>query len=60
MSDETRHAEVHADAIRVDIRDGGTVHIDGRVDNWSELQAVKRTIWSAPGVRSIEDRLTVG
>lgn len=55
-----RHAEVQANAIRVDIRDGGTVHIDGRVDNWSELQAVKRAIWSAPGVRAIEDQLRVG
>lgn len=55
-----RHAEVQADAIRVDVRDGGTVQIDGRVDNWSELQAVKRAVWSAPGVRAIEDRLRVG
>jgi osmotically-inducible protein OsmY len=53
-----RHAEVEADAVRVDIRDDGTVRIDGRVDNWSEMQAVERAVWSAPGVRKVEDHLT--
>lgn len=55
-----RHAEIEADAVRVDIRDDGTVRIDGRVDNWSEKQAVERAVWSAPGVRVVEDRLTIG
>lgn len=53
-----RHAEVEADAVRVDIRDDGTVRIEGRVDNWSEMQAVERAVWSAPGVRKVEDHLT--
>lgn len=55
-----RHAEVRAELVRVDIRDDGTVRIDGRVDNWSEKQAVERAVWSAPGVRLVEDRLTIG
>jgi osmotically-inducible protein OsmY len=52
-----RHAEVEADAVRVDVMDDGTVRIDGHVDNWSEMQAVERAVWSAPGVRRVEDRL---
>ncbi|MDE2271542.1 MAG: BON domain-containing protein [Xanthomonadaceae bacterium] len=52
-----RHAEIEADAVRVDVLDDGTVRIDGHVDNWSEMQAVERAVWSAPGVRRVEDRL---
>lgn len=53
-----RHAEVEADAIHVNIGDDGTVRIAGQVDNWSELQAVEHAVWSAPGVRRIDDHLT--
>lgn len=54
-----RHAEIEADAIHVDVRDGGEVCIDGHVGNWSEREAVERAVWSAPGVRNIDDRLTI-
>lgn len=53
-----RHAEVEADAVRVDVRSDGTVHIEGRVDNWSEMQAVEHAVWSAPGVQRVDDHLT--
>jgi osmotically-inducible protein OsmY len=53
-----RHAEVEADAVRVDIHDDGTVRIEGRVDNWSEMQAVEHAVWSAPGVKRVDDHLT--
>jgi osmotically-inducible protein OsmY len=53
-----RHAEVEADAVRVDVRDDGTVRIEGRVDNWSEMQAVEHAVWSAPGVQRVDDHLT--
>lgn len=53
-----RHAEVEAGAVRVDIHEDGTVRIDGRVDNWSEMQAVEHAVWSAPGVKHVDDRLT--
>ena len=53
-----RHAEVQADAVRVDIYGDGRVRIDGRVDNWSEMQAVEHAVWSAPGVKHIDDHLT--
>lgn len=54
-----RHAEVEADEVRVDVREGGMVRLDGHVDNWRELQAVKRAVWSAPGVQSIDDHLVI-
>lgn len=55
-----RHSEVEASKIRIDIRGEGTVSLEGQVDNWDERQAVERAAWSAPGVRIVEDRLTIG
>jgi osmotically-inducible protein OsmY len=52
-----RHAEVEADAVHVDVRNDGTVHLEGRVDNWSEMQAVENAVWSAPGVQRVDDHL---
>jgi osmotically-inducible protein OsmY len=52
-----RHAEIEAGAVHVDVRADGTVRLDGHVDNWSEMQAVERAVWAAPGVRVIEDNL---
>jgi len=54
-----RHAELEAIQIRVDVRDGGTVHIEGKVDNWDERRAVERAAWSAAGVRAVENRVTI-
>lgn len=54
-----RHAEVEAERIQVEIRDSGTVRLEGQVDNWDERQAVERAVWSAPGVRAIDDRLRI-
>ncbi|KQZ56874.1 MULTISPECIES: BON domain-containing protein [unclassified Lysobacter] len=55
-----RYAEIEAKGIRVEIKDGSTVRIEGQVDNWDERQAVERAAWSAPGVRIVEDHLTIG
>ncbi len=52
-----RHAEVEAEAVHVDVRTDGTVYIEGRVDNWAEKRAVENAVWSAPGVRRIDDHL---
>lgn len=54
-----RHAEVEAERIKVDVRDNGTVAIEGRVDDWEERQAVERAAWSAPGVREVENRVRI-
>lgn len=54
-----RHAEVEASHIKVEVRDGDTVSLEGEVDNWDERQAVVNAAWSAPGVRSVDDRLRI-
>jgi osmotically-inducible protein OsmY len=55
-----RHAEVEASQIQISVRDGGTVEIEGGVDNWDERQAVVRAAWSAPGVRAVSEHLRIG
>lgn len=50
---------IQANDVRVDALDGGTVQVDGYVDNWSEEQAVAQAVWSAPGVRKVEDSLAI-
>ena len=54
-----RHAEVEAARIQVSVRDGGTVSLEGEVDNWDERQAVVHAAWAAPGVRMVDDRLRI-
>ena len=55
-----RHAEVEAKAIRVTVKDGNTVVLEGKVDNLDERRAAENAAWSAAGVMSVDDRLTVG
>lgn len=54
-----RHAEVEAARIRIDVQTNGTVAIEGKVDDWEERQAVERAVWSAPGVRAVENRVRI-
>ena len=54
-----RRAEVEANAIRVTIQNGNKVILEGKVDNWEERRAAESAAWSAPGVASVEDRLTI-
>jgi osmotically-inducible protein OsmY len=55
-----RHAAIEAARIEVSVRDSGKVSLNGVVDNWDERQAVERAVWSAPGVRAVEDHLRIG
>lgn len=55
-----RNAEIEAQAIKVNVIDGGKVRLEGRVHAWSERSAAERAAWSAPGVNTVEDRLTIG
>ncbi|PDT75004.1 BON domain-containing protein [Bradyrhizobium sp. C9] len=55
-----RHAATQAKAIRVTVRDNDNVLLEGKVDNWQERRAIERAAWSAPGVQSVEDRMTIG
>ena len=54
-----RHAEVEAQAIRITVVND-RVTLNGKVDNWDEREAVRNAVWSAPGVRFVEDHLTIG
>lgn len=55
-----RRAELEASAIRVLVKGGNTVILEGKVDNWDERRAAEHAAWSAPGVAAVEDRLTIG
>jgi osmotically-inducible protein OsmY len=55
----TRHAQIEAEAIRVDVLDGNRVKLEGRVDSWEEREAVENAAWSVAGVQSVDDRLTI-
>lgn len=54
-----RSAEVEAQGIRVSLLGDGKVALDGKVHDWQERDAVSRAAWSAPGVVSVDDRLTI-
>jgi osmotically-inducible protein OsmY len=54
-----RHAEVEAKGVRVAVLND-KVTLDGEVASWGERQAVKSAAWSVPGVRFVEDNLTIG
>jgi osmotically-inducible protein OsmY len=53
-----RHAEVEAKAIRVSVKDSKVI-LEGKVDSWDERYAAENAAWAAPGVTSVDDRLTV-
>jgi osmotically-inducible protein OsmY len=53
-----RNAEVDAKRITVDAHDGEVV-LKGTVRSWAERQEAERAAWSAPGVRKVDDRITI-
>ena len=55
----TRHAQIEAQAVRVHVRDGNKVSLEGMVDNWDEREAIENAAWSVAGVQSVDDRLTI-
>ncbi len=55
-----RDAKLDAKAIKVTIRDGERVVLEGRVNARYEKDLAERAAWSAPGIRFVEDRLSVG
>jgi osmotically-inducible protein OsmY len=54
-----RNAELEANAIKVTVKDA-KVTLEGKIHAWYERELAENAAWSAPGVRAVEDRLTLG
>ena len=54
-----RDAELEAHRVQVSVIDG-KVTLAGKVHSWHEREAVEQAVWSAPGVRTIVDNLSIG
>jgi osmotically-inducible protein OsmY len=54
-----RQSEFDAGRIRVSV-DGDKVRLDGKVRAWFERDLAERAAWAAPGVKTVEDNVTVG
>lgn len=54
-----RSAELDANRITVET-DGDKVILRGTVRSWAEREEAERAAWRAPGVRSVDNRITVG
>jgi osmotically-inducible protein OsmY len=54
-----RSVETDAKRINVEV-DGDSVILTGTVKSWAERQEAERAAWAAPGVASVDNRITIG
>lgn len=53
-----RRADIEADGIEVETKNSAVI-LRGTVKTWAERAEVQKAVWSAPGVTSVENNLTV-
>jgi len=53
-----RRAHRHSEAICVEVQ-GSDVTLTGVVNSWSERDLARNSAWAAPGVRNVNDNMTV-
>jgi osmotically-inducible protein OsmY len=53
-----RNAEIDANKITVEVQ-GSKAVLKGTVRAWAEREEAERTAWSAPGITSVENRITL-
>jgi osmotically-inducible protein OsmY len=54
-----RSVETDAKRITVDV-DGDSVILKGTVKSWAEREEAERAAWGAPGIASVDNRITIG
>lgn len=55
----TRHAQVESSRVQIDVGDDGKIRLDGQIGSFDERRAVLRAAWSVPGVRTVDDWMTI-
>ena len=53
-----RHADIDADTVEVTSA-GGEVRLDGSVSSWAEREQVEAAAWTASGVSTVQNNLTI-